>query len=387
MNYKVITLSLTAIGVVVFGGYVFYKTIWVNNIAGESALAVNTTQGSANVFVNDKLLGTTPFYSNAIKAGEVNISVRNDDRNFNIDLNISPKTETVINRELGPNRDFTAGDTVWVEKGTGEESLSVLSDPVGALVKIDGEVKGESPISVNNVSAGEHDLEVSKDGFETRTLRVDVVDGYKLNVDTKLFPKPIGKPLKELDISTPVVFIYPLHLEDVIVTSTVKMHIQAIQYFLSTRQSYLPENKSQSLSFDYYITEDGSLYNDEGEGAEPEVKDGQVVNIAYFGNGEKLTDKALEMVNVIAGNVTIEGDTEPDKAITNNTTSGEGVLILETGTGWLRVRGGPGLGFDEVAKVDVGKVYNVLDDQGEWIKIQVSDGVEGWVSGTYVEAT
>ena len=48
-------------------------------------------------------------------------------------------------------------------------------------------------------------------------------------------------------------------------------------------------------------------------------------------------------------------------------------------------RGGAGLGFDEVAKVDVGKSYKLLEDKGDWVKIKVDEKISGWVSSTYVE--
>jgi len=392
MNYKKIILILTFIGVLVLGGYVFYKTVWVNNIAGEAGLVVNSAQGRANVFVNDKLLGTTPFFSNAIKAGEVVVSIRNDDRTFDVNLNLVPNTEAIINRELGPNRDFTAGDVVWVEKSKDGASLSVVTNPVDALVKLDGEIKGETPITINNVKIGEHDLEISKDGYETRTLRPDIKDGVKLNIDSQLFIKPIGRPLVPLKISTPDVTIYPLHLEDVVAKSSIKMHIQAIQYWLTTRKEYLPKEYSKGLNIDYYVTEDGSVYDDQGENIVPKAKkEEDQISIAYYGEGETLSDKALEMVNVLAGNIDlIKNSNETNTTYSSgedNTPSEGSVVILETGTGWLRVRAGAGLGFDEVAKVDVGKKYKLIEDKGDWVKIQVDDQTTGWVSATYVDKT
>ena len=387
MSYKKIILLLTIVGLLVLGGYVFYETIWINNIAGESALAVNSAQGNTNVFVNDKLLGTTPFYSNAIKSGNVVVSIRNDDRTFDVNLNLEPNTETIVNRELGPNRDFGGGDTVWLEKSKDSSSMSVISDPVGALVKLDGEIKGETPITINNVKIGEHDLEISKDGFETRTLRPDIKDGVKLNVDSKLFIKPIGKPLVQLKISTPLVTIYPLHLEEVVAKSSIKMHIQAVQYWLTTRKDYLPKEFPAGISINYYVTEDGSVYNDNGENIVPKTDDKEPIKVAYFGDGEELSEKSLEMINVLAGNIDLI--TNEDTNTTNNdkvtVVSGTKVKILETGTGWLRVRAGAGLGFDEVVKVDEGKEYKLLEDKGDWVKIQVDDKVSGWVSSTYVE--
>ena len=391
MNYKKIILILTFIGVLVLGGYVFYKTVWINNIAGEAGLVVNSTQGNTNVFINDKLLGTTPFFSNAIKAGEVVVSIRNDDRTFDVNLNLEPNTEAIINRELGPNRDFTAGDTVWVEKSKNGASMSVVSNPVGALVKLNGEIKGETPITINNIKVGEHDLEISKDGYETRTLRPDIKDGVKLNIDSELFIKPIGKPLVPLKISTPKVTIYPLHLEEVVAKSSIKMHIQAVQYWLTTRKDYLPKEYSTGLNIDYYVTEDGSVYNDQGENIVPNAEKKDQISIAYYGDGQVLSDKALEMVNVIAGNVDlIKNADETNNTVSsdkNNNSSTGNVIILETGTGWLRVRSGAGLGFDEVAKVDVGKKYKLIEDKGDWVKIQVDDVLSGWVSSTYIDKT
>ena len=392
MSYKKIILILTIVGVVILGGYIFYKTVWINNIAGEAALAVNSVQGNTNVFVNDKLLGTTPFYSNAIKSGNVEVSIRNDDRTFDINLNLEPNTETILNRELGPNRDFGAGDTVWVERSKDTPSMSVISDPVGALVKLDGEVKGETPITINNIKIGEHDLEISKDGFESRTLRPDIKEGIKLNVDSKLFTKPVGRPLAQLKISTPTVTIYPLHLEDVVAKSSIKMHIQAVQYWLITRKDYLPREFPSGLNIDYYVTEDGSVYNDTGENIVPKTNDNKAIKIAYFGNNEDLSEKALEMVNVLAGNIDLitnaeKTDSTSTTTKTNTVVTGAKIKVIETGTGWLRVRAGAGLGFDEVAKLDVGKEYKLLEDKGDWVQVQVDDKVTGWVSSTYVEKT
>lgn len=390
MSYKKIILILTIVGVIILGGYIFYKTVWINNIAGEAALAVNSVQGNTNVFVNDKLLGTTPFYSNAIKSGNVEVSIRNDDRTFDINLNLEPNTETILNRELGPNRDFGAGDTVWVERSKDTPSMSVISDPVGALVKLDGEVKGETPITINNIKIGEHDLEISKDGFESRTLRPDIKEGIKLNVDSKLFTKPVGRPLAQLKISTPTVTIYPLHLEDVVAKSSIKMHIQAVQYWLITRKDYLPREFPSGLNIDYYVTEDGSVYNDTGENIVPKTNDNKAIKIAYFGNNEDLSEKALEMVNVLAGNIdliTNAEKTDSTSITTKTVVTGAKIKVIETGTGWLRVRAGAGLGFDEVAKLDVGKEYKLLEDKGDWVQVQVDDKVTGWVSSTYVEKT
>ena len=65
-------------------------------------------------------------------------------------------------------------------------------------------------------------------------------------------------------------------------------------------------------------------------------------------------------------------------------TSGKKATVKETGTGWLRVRDLAGLNGKELAKVNVGESFIVLEEQTGWAKIKVSDTVQGWVSTDYV---
>lgn len=63
------------------------------------------------------------------------------------------------------------------------------------------------------------------------------------------------------------------------------------------------------------------------------------------------------------------------------------VEILETPTGWLRVRSSPTTAEDnEIAKVNPKETYPYLEsnDTG-WIKIRLPDGKTGWISGRYVK--
>lgn len=61
------------------------------------------------------------------------------------------------------------------------------------------------------------------------------------------------------------------------------------------------------------------------------------------------------------------------------------VRILDTPTGWLRVREGPSLSATEAAKVDPGKEFPFLDEEEGWFKINYEEGKEGWISSRYAE--
>lgn len=64
--------------------------------------------------------------------------------------------------------------------------------------------------------------------------------------------------------------------------------------------------------------------------------------------------------------------------------TGKNVLILDTPTGFLRVR-------DTISGVEIGRVfpeetYELLDEQQGWLQIKLKDGKPGWISGQYATA-
>lgn len=64
------------------------------------------------------------------------------------------------------------------------------------------------------------------------------------------------------------------------------------------------------------------------------------------------------------------------------------VTILETGTGWLRVRSEPnGLVDNEVARVDVGDSFPHKDTQSGWYQIEYEPGNLGWISAQFARLT
>lgn len=61
------------------------------------------------------------------------------------------------------------------------------------------------------------------------------------------------------------------------------------------------------------------------------------------------------------------------------------VTILDTPTGWLRVRLEPSTAASEAAKVDPGKNFSFLGEEAGWYQIEYEEGKKGWISGKYAE--
>jgi hypothetical protein len=60
------------------------------------------------------------------------------------------------------------------------------------------------------------------------------------------------------------------------------------------------------------------------------------------------------------------------------------VTILDTPTGFLRVRSDPSLGGKEITQVKPGEKYDLVSEQSGWTEIKLSNGENGWVSSSYV---
>ncbi|MBI2599596.1 PEGA domain-containing protein [Candidatus Daviesbacteria bacterium] len=61
------------------------------------------------------------------------------------------------------------------------------------------------------------------------------------------------------------------------------------------------------------------------------------------------------------------------------------VVVKQTPTGFLRVRDKGSLQGKEIAKVNVGDKLILLEELGDWDRVRLSNGIEGFVSSTYVE--
>jgi hypothetical protein len=61
------------------------------------------------------------------------------------------------------------------------------------------------------------------------------------------------------------------------------------------------------------------------------------------------------------------------------------VIILDTPTGFLRVRDQASLNGAEIAQAKPGETYQLLDERTDWFQIKLSNGQSGWISSQYAQ--
>ena len=71
------------------------------------------------------------------------------------------------------------------------------------------------------------------------------------------------------------------------------------------------------------------------------------------------------------------------EALPSPTVTVSEVLILNTPTGFLRVREGASVNSLEIARVLPGETHELVDEKAGWFKIKLINGKVGWISSSY----
>ena len=192
-------------------------------LAGCSAIGTSkpaalqvTSIPEAAVFLDGKHLGKTPFYSDQLRSGTHTLKITATEANFATQLELRESTLTVVNRQLADNFMAQAGEILTLEPG--KTGLMVISQPKDATLTIDGKLAGNTPLLINDISLGEHKLQLSHDNYTSREFMVKVVNNYQLQVNVTLAsisaknllvsPAPTPSPIPKVQITaTPQGFL------------------------------------------------------------------------------------------------------------------------------------------------------------------------------------
>jgi hypothetical protein len=352
----------------IFGRGVVDKVV---NLRGKSTLVVKTEPEKAKVFVDDEFVGESPFSSQEIKPGEHKISIRADSNSYETSVSFIPNAEVTLTRNLGVSPTFSSGGNVWFEKKDGTTVLRVVSDPDQASVYIDGTEVGKTPFSSTNLTAGDYDIQVEKPGYRPASQRIRTFEGATLNLAFTLFPVPVPSKVSLVKDSQT---IYDLSIENSLITTDPAQWAKAVVYWNTLEGVNLSGvGVNKEPIFDYFVDYKGGLYDNTGSSITVENAK-NLKNLKKGGYLGRLSDTP---------GLTPEAQ---DVLKQLNVSAEKTAKVLETGTGWLRVRDQPNVSGAELAKVNQGESFPVLEESNGWVKIKVSEKIpEGWVSGTYVE--
>jgi hypothetical protein len=124
-------------------------------------LSVETQPAGATVIIDGASRGVTPL-ALSLQPGTHTMTIRGDQDERSIALTVTPGADIA--------RYFEMKTSPRVEVG----GLSIVTDPPGVRVNVDGRPAGKSPLTVENLSAADHKVTVTNDQtLSQRTVHVE----------------------------------------------------------------------------------------------------------------------------------------------------------------------------------------------------------------------
>ena len=134
-------------------------------------LRITSVPSGANIWLNGKLVGGTPFEDNEIKGGDYDLLARLQGyQDFKQRL-------TVRQGEL---------TTLLANLKSLSGTIEVTSEPSGATILLDGQEVGTTPTKIQKVKPGTREIVLQKTGFANFTTSVKVESGKVRNVNGRL---------------------------------------------------------------------------------------------------------------------------------------------------------------------------------------------------------
>lgn len=256
--------------------------VFVNKNSGTGALQV-TSAPISKVYIDGKLVGQTPLCkcqaNDMVSSGVHSLRLVPTEGNFDPfeeKITVTPSVLTVVDRTFGPGAS-SQGSIISLSQIQDKKSaqLLIVSFPDKSQVFLDSNSSGQTPLLLQNITASDHDIKLTKDGYKDKTIRIRAVLGYKLEA------------------------------------------------------------------------------------------------LVYLG------------VNLTTATASALPSATPSATPTAQTTVN--ITILNTPTGFLRVRNAPSLGGAEIGQVKPGDKYQLLNEQTGWYQIKLTNGSLGWISSQYAQ--
>jgi len=137
---------------------------------------IQSTPNEAGVWINNRFIGTTPREKEELKAGRYNLVVRK-------------KGYAEYRDAFVVRKDQTTGIEIQLEI---LGKLNIYSQPAGAVVLLDGNSIGSTPINEKELKQGSYRISLRKEGYEEYSTSVNVNGSSISNVSKTLIPSTGG---------------------------------------------------------------------------------------------------------------------------------------------------------------------------------------------------
>lgn len=145
-----------------------------------------TTNPASTVFVDDQQVGVTPYESNKMAPGEVSLRLVPQATAgatlaaWEGKIRLTPGIQTIVGRDFAETLAQSSGYVLTLDRIGGKRAaISVVSTPDAAAVKIDGGSQGFTPVALESVGEGDHQVLLTAPGYADKLVTMRAVAGLR----------------------------------------------------------------------------------------------------------------------------------------------------------------------------------------------------------------
>lgn len=143
---------------------------------------------TAKVFIDGKEAGMTPYKNTSLVPKDTEIKLIASGLEWNRKIRLENGVTTVIDWEFGKSERESGGYILGMEK-TGDKNragLMISTSPDEAAIMVEGEIRGKSPIKLEDIGEGDKQVTISLPGHKTINVFPKGIRNYLLVLEARL---------------------------------------------------------------------------------------------------------------------------------------------------------------------------------------------------------
>lgn len=164
-------------------------------IERKGVVIVSTEYAKADVYLGSQKLGTTPLEEVSVAAGKYTLVLRpiDDQKQFfvpmEIPIEVSPGNATVVKGVFAPTERGQSNVVITSETKISEDesAISIISDPTGAEVFVDGQSRGKTPLTLGNEYLSAKKIKLMAVGYKEMEVEINPEVGKVILIRGKLY--------------------------------------------------------------------------------------------------------------------------------------------------------------------------------------------------------
>lgn len=178
----------------VFGINERINTLLTAQISKKGAIVVTTEFTKAEVFLNEKSIGTTPLEANALVPGEYKLTIKVSDNTNEffaplvIPINVFGGNTTVVKAQPGPTEESSSYVVITSQdRGSSPFNFIATSLPNSVGLYLEEQKLGETPFTKSDFENGTKKLRLTREGYRDVEVEIDANGNRLTTVSVKLY--------------------------------------------------------------------------------------------------------------------------------------------------------------------------------------------------------